>query len=70
VAGEAVNERWRRLAEAVDDLDDALLDAGVEIEPLAQGWRVTDGGVTQVQLRPLTAAEVRRLTAALKGTRE
>ncbi|MGF1430829.1 hypothetical protein [Kitasatospora sp. LaBMicrA B282] len=61
-----MNRPHRRAAAALAELSAALEGAGLPVEPLDDGWLVTEHGELLVRVRPLHPIEIRLLARAIR----
>ncbi|MFF7634774.1 hypothetical protein ACFZB9_16690 [Kitasatospora sp. NPDC008050] len=60
----------QQVTNSIAELNEAITDAAVDLDPLDDGWRVTESGAVLIQLRPLGLLEVARLAQAIRGARQ
>lgn len=61
-----MNPVRRQFHASVAELTDALAARGVELAPLADGFRLTETGTVLIVLRPLLPAEITQLAKVIR----
>ncbi|MCC9311325.1 hypothetical protein LN042_30410 [Kitasatospora sp. RB6PN24] len=56
----------QRAVDALDELRDAIEDAGLDVHDVSGGWRITQAGTVLIQLRPLHPHEALALASAIR----
>ncbi|MDH6135992.1 hypothetical protein P3T37_005411 [Kitasatospora sp. MAA4] len=62
-----MNPLRRQAAASAAELNSAVARAGLDLDPLDDGWRITAAGEVLVQLRPLHPDEITQLAQVIRA---
>ncbi|GAB2699739.1 hypothetical protein [Kitasatospora kifunensis] len=64
-----MNSLRQQVTNSIAELNEAINDADADLDPLDDGWIVTDSGAVLIRLRPLGLLEIARLAQAIRGAK-
>lgn len=64
-----MNSLRQQVTNSIAELNEAITEADPDLDPLDDGWLVTDSGAVLIRLRPLGLLETARLAQAIRGAK-